>query len=455
MRHPEQPHTPNAHDATLAWYLDALEGGDLDALAQVWEKAGREPTLEQLLHQFNADLLAEQTFEATAGGPPSENQGGQLAVRQHRLSQDLYPGQKPDLADLVEASYDQYRCSILVVDDEPAIRDVLQRLLAGDFEVLVADSVAAARQVFAERTVDIVLTDQHLPDEPGTALLEWVRTTSPRTFPLLMTAYFDPAEAIEAFNRGRIFYYLRKPWDNSKLLETLKNASRAFLLEWKNRALLDKLKELNMELEEKVKERTLELVEAIHELHQKNQMLERLAMTDPLTGLPNRRALDHLAERELLWRKRSPGPLALGLIDIDHFKEINSAHRWMGGDRVLTVLSRSLTDSVREVDYLGRYGGEEFLFIAPQTDETGARILAERIRRNVEELRIPYRGEEIRVTVSIGVAVAETDAPAEVDPMRDVAERALAEAKQAGRNRAVVHTLPAPPGQTPLRSQPG
>src|SRR5208337_5115100 len=98
----------------------------------------------------------------------------------------------------------------------------------------------------------------------------------------------------------------------------------------------EQLRQLNLELERRVQERTRELEEKKDELEQKNKMLERLALADPLTGLPNRRAMDRLAERELRRRDRYPGPLAILLIDVDHFKSINERYLLPGGDKVLT-----------------------------------------------------------------------------------------------------------------------
>src|SRR5437870_9312877 len=115
-----------------------------------------------------------------------------------------------------------------------------------------------------------------------------------------------------------------------------------------------------MELEKKVKQleqANRELVALNHELEQRNKLLEKLALTDPLTNLPNRRAMDRLAERELRRRERYPGPLAVGLIDVDHFKQINDRYLLPGGDKVLIDLARCLGSSVRTVDFLGRIGG--------------------------------------------------------------------------------------------------
>src|SRR5437870_4409997 len=195
-----------------------------------------------------------------------------------------------------------------------------------------------------------------------------------------------------------------------------------------------------MELEKKVKQleqANRELVALNHELEQRNKLLEKLALTDPLTNLPNRRAMDRLAERELRRRDRYPGPLGILLIDVDHFKSINERYLLPGGDKVLTDLAKTLTGSIRTVDFLGRIGGEEFMVIAPQTSMEGVTTLGERIRTSVEETVFTYKTEEILVRISIGAAVVEAEQEADYDTLKHWASAALAEAKRTGRNRCV------------------
>lgn len=335
----------------------------------------------------------------------------------------------------------KYRCSLLVVDDEPAILATLSSFLSSDFDVVTADSAAKARALFEQRTIDLILSDQRMPRETGVQLLEWVRVHSPHTIRLLMTGFAEIEEAVEAINRCQIFRYIFKPWKPEELLETLQQAAHSFLLERDNQRLVQELQQLNAELERRVQQRTQELEEAMHELEQKNKMLEKLALTDALTGLPNRRAMDRLAEREIRRRERYPGNLALAVIDVDHFKQINSQFLLPGGDKVLMDLARCLTSSLRTVDFIGRIGGEEFLLIAPETNTEGAMILGERIRSNVEHFDFRYKDHHIPVTISIGFAVAETGVPADFDQLRHLAAAALAEAKIKGRNRCVVHSL--------------
>jgi diguanylate cyclase len=333
------------------------------------------------------------------------------------------------------------KCSLLVVDDEPYIVSALVSLLSDTYEVLTADSAEAAQALFARRDIDLILTDQRMPRLSGTQLLEWVREHSPRTVRLLMTGFAELEEAVEAINRAQVFRYLFKPWRTEELREVLQSAARTFLLERSNELLLQELRTLNLELERRVQQRTRELEEANHELEQKNKMLERLALTDPLTGLPNRRAMDRLAERELRRRDRYPSPLAVGLIDVDHFKQINNRYLLPGGDKVLVDLARCLAGSLRTVDLMGRIGGEEFLVIAPETSMEGAAVLGERIRGTVEKNLFSYKDDVIPVTVSLGFAVAEAGVPADYEQMKHMAAAALAEAKVKGRNRCVLHSL--------------
>jgi diguanylate cyclase (GGDEF)-like protein len=333
----------------------------------------------------------------------------------------------------------------LVVDDEPYILNTLAALLNSQFEVITADSGEAAQAVFAQRSIDLVLSDQRMPRMSGVQLLEWVRQNHPRTVRLLMTGFAELEEAVSAINRGQVFRYIFKPWHTEELLQVLGQAARTFLLEQSHEQLLEELRELNLALEQRVQQRTRELEDANHELLQKNKMLEKLALTDPLTSLPNRRAMDRLAERELRRRDRYPSPLALGLIDVDHFKKINEAYLLPGGDHVLVEMGKSLIGSLRTVDFLGRIGGEEFLVVAPETNIAGAEVLGERIRTSVEERVFTYKEAIIKVTVSVGFAVAEEGINADYDQMKHVAAAALAEAKFTGRNRCVLHTLPARP----------
>jgi diguanylate cyclase len=262
-----------------------------------------------------------------------------------------------------------------------------------------------------------------------------------------MTGYSELDDAVEAINRGHVYHYLLKPWRTEDLHQILRNAADKFALERKREELLKQLQDLNQELERRVAVRTKELEEANLLLEQKARELERLALTDPLTGLFNRRALDELAKFELKRHARYPSPLTLGLIDVDHFKDVNTRYLLTGGDEALRGLSRILAATVREVDSVGRLGGEEFLVIARETGAEGAVILAERIREMVEATPIHYGKHEIRLTVSVGFAVAEVGVATDYASMLELSASALAHAKNTGRNRCEVRlATPTPEG---------
>lgn len=334
------------------------------------------------------------------------------------------------------------KCSVLVVDDEPPILAILVGQLGQEFDVRVAGSAEQARLALAERPADIVLTDLHLSDGAGLQLLDWVYRHSPRTARVLLTGTGRIEDAADAVNCARVHRLILKPWRAEDLLTTLQSVAQGLLLERKHEHLLDEYRRLNLELEKRVQDRTLELEQAAHQLKMKNQILEKMALTDPLTGLPNRRAIELIARKELLRRTRMPAGIAFGLVDADRFKLINSRYLLSGGDHVLIWLGQALSTAMRATDALGRVGGEEFMVVAPGTDAAGAEVLAERLRSVVAAGETAYHGEPIRMTVSVGFAVAPADLTAGYEQIREVAAAALAEAKATGRNRCVVRSLP-------------
>jgi diguanylate cyclase len=335
------------------------------------------------------------------------------------------------------------KVSLLVVDDELPILRLLSTLLAPEFEVVTAASADIAETLFGRRPIDMILSDYSMPGYSGVQLLEWVKENFPRTVRLLMTGGADRDAAIDAINRGKIYHYLVKPWSAQEWLPVLRNAAEKFVLMRKQEELMDQLHLLNLELEQRVLERTGALQEAVQELRQKNKMLTKLALTDALTGLPNRRAMSRLAEQELRRRHRYPSALGIGMIDVDHFKNINSRLHHTGGDKILAELAKCLQSSLRNVDFLGRVGGEEFLVIAPETNLEGFTVLGERIRTVVEHHPFTYKDEPVKVTVSLGFAVADVGVQADYARMKEAADAALLRAKSNGRNRLELMRLPA------------
>lgn len=174
-----------------------------------------------------------------------------------------------------------------------------------------------------------------------------------------------------------------------------------------------------------------------------NARLFESATIESLTGLLRRETILEKAEQELVRARRYGRPLTLGLLDLDHFKDVNDRYGHLAGDHLLRHLAREMASDLRATDLLGRYGGEEFLLLLPETDLEGAAVVAEKLRRRVRELRVPMEdGSETGVTVSIGLASrkAEGDelAPEASRAIRDLladADRALYLAKRSGRNQ--------------------
>jgi len=167
--------------------------------------------------------------------------------------------------------------------------------------------------------------------------------------------------------------------------------------------------------------------------------LDKLAQIDELTGLANRRHFMLLAEQELSRMVRYGGVLSVLMMDIDHFKQVNDTYGHHTGDLVLRELGRLCRETLRDVDSVGRIGGEEFAVMLPQTNGTRALEVAERLRQVIERAEVPLeRGLPLHFTLSIGVTTM-SDVNANIDSLLDQADKALYRAKRGGRNRVCVH----------------
>jgi diguanylate cyclase (GGDEF)-like protein len=166
---------------------------------------------------------------------------------------------------------------------------------------------------------------------------------------------------------------------------------------------------------------------------------EENALTDELTKLPNRRALAQRFLQEMQRARRHKNAIAFLMIDLDHFKQVNDTYGHLNGDAVLAELAQILAGSARESDVCARYGGEEFALILHETTESGAKILAERIRAKVAAATFPGG---LKLTISVGVAA--TDDGALFTQLMDRADQALYAAKQGGRNQVRVADMTAP-----------
>jgi diguanylate cyclase (GGDEF)-like protein len=165
--------------------------------------------------------------------------------------------------------------------------------------------------------------------------------------------------------------------------------------------------------------------------------LERQARLEPLTGALNRRAFDELLRRDVARAQRHGRPLAVVLIDIDHFKRVNDTMGHAVGDRFLVAIAKTIAAALRAEDLFCRYGGEEFIVVLPETDGTGAVQAAERLRGAIEALRLEHEGVPRGVTASFGVASFADPARDTIENVIHATDLALYRAKATGRNRVV------------------
>ena len=192
------------------------------------------------------------------------------------------------------------------------------------------------------------------------------------------------------------------------------------------------IKELNAHrdiLEQEVKERTKDLEEV-------NKKLELISKTDELTGLPNRREMNETIANEMGRSSRTHKPFCFIFIDIDHFKNINDTYGHACGDVILKSVAQTIRGLLRKYDVFARYGGEEFLTLLPETDLEGAAVVAERFRRQIEKMTVRYADFTIKITITLGVA--KFDDRLGADRSIQMADKALYQGKEGGRNRVIV-----------------
>lgn len=352
----------------------------------------------------------------------------------------IQPGQA-ELFGICTMPKESKRLKVLFVDDDPEIVQLIAEQLKPKFDLRIAKSLQDGFHQVAKSPPDILATDLHVRDKLGTELLEWANIQYPHMGRILITGTGSIKDAAIAINRCRIHGLILKPWDEQDLFAVFSQVGEAVKLVRSHDRLLQKQQKLNQTLERRVAQRTAELARALQKIEEKNRILEKTALTDVLTDMPNRRAIELIAKKELSRLKRHPAPLTVALIDADNFKDINDKHTLTGGDHVLVWLGKKLHAAIRESDEIGRIGGEEFMVVAPNTDEIGAAKLAERLQGDLAKTYTRFKGKTIKVTVSIGLAVLPKWAQGDLDSLRNLAAMALTEAKNSGRNCYRVATL--------------
>lgn len=172
----------------------------------------------------------------------------------------------------------------------------------------------------------------------------------------------------------------------------------------------------------------------VQKLEKTQRELRILAITDPLTKLLNRRFFIERSESEINRAKRYHASITVLMLDLDHFKRINDNFGHKAGDTVLVEVSKALKKSVRDIDLVGRYGGEEFIILCPESDSASSLQVAQRIREDIENLTLDLNNQPVRMTISIGVAVESSGENLSLDTLVQHADEALYRSKENGRN---------------------
>ena len=270
---------------------------------------------------------------------------------------------------------------------------------------------------------DLIILDVVMDDIDGFAVCRWLKLhNGTRDIPVIMLTVRDEIDdRVHGLQVGADDY-LPKPFSQRELEARIFAALRS-------------------------KTTQAELVERNRQLESMLHHVESLAITDPLTGLFNRRRFADVLRREVAVTRRYKNSLALLMIDLDHFKIINDRFGHDSGDEVLRAIAAALSSGLREVDLAARYGGEEFAIIMPHTTKTNAEIVARRIAAQIGSLVHEFQGEKVSLTASLGIADVADLSEANAENLVKAADVALYEAKRSGRNRIVLfeeHMLLAP-----------
>lgn len=303
---------------------------------------------------------------------------------------------------------------ILVVDDHPDNVEIINvRLSSRGFTIEAATNGEEALQMVRDNPPHLILLDVMMPLMDGYEVSRRIKNDPDLPFIpiILVTARDSTQDKVDGLDAGADDY-LTKPVNFPELEARVRSMLR--------------IKRLQDELDQKNRE--LELV---------NKRLRKLSITDGLTELFNHRHIHELLHEEFERTKRSGEPMAVAMMDLDRFKQVNDTYGHPTGDVILFETAEILRHTVREIDMVGRYGGEEFVAILPGADEEDANRFAERVREAVAKHVYQDEANEVRMTLSGGVASFPSTGLDHPDLLIKRADEALYAAKQGGRNQIV------------------
>jgi len=298
---------------------------------------------------------------------------------------------------------------VMLVDDEIENINVLRQLLESRFKIITglngAEALKLIDNMVDPKQIQLIISDQRMPEVTGVEFLEKIVDIMPNTIRIILTGYSDTQVIIDSINKAKLYKFMTKPFDPVELSLTVQRGIEAFQMK-------NELLEYSNNLETLVFERTEALNDKNEKLEAALDALEKLSLTDQLTGTHNRYFLNKIMPKEIakLVRENTTenaeiSQLGLMMIDIDFFKQVNDTYGHDAGDKVLVQFTKILADICRESDWIVRWGGEEFVVVARELPLEGMENLAERIREKIAtfafDIDLPLT---ISITCSIGIA---------------------------------------------------
>jgi two-component system, cell cycle response regulator len=293
---------------------------------------------------------------------------------------------------------------VLVVDDSPVCRKLVEQVLSSEmYTVRFACDASEAMRLYEEYSPCIVIADWILPDFSGFELCRRIRAdeSRPYTYIIVMTSNREKGNVVKGLEAGADDY-LTKPFDPAEMLARIGVGRR--------------------------------IIDLNRELAARSLKLEEAARTDPLTGLPNRRAIEEWAVKQLSGATRHGFPLWVAVGDIDNFKVINDTFGHDAGDIVLKTFADVLKRNTRASDICGRLGGDEFLMVITHVEQGHVEATVNRFREQFAALSFPLQGQSVRVTASFGVSGVLSKNTEDIGTLVRKADQMLYEAKRSGRN---------------------
>jgi len=293
---------------------------------------------------------------------------------------------------------------VLVVDDSPVCRKLVEQVVSVEpYSLRFASNGEEAMQLFLEHSPCIVITDWMMPDFSGLELCQRIRSdnTRPYTYIIVMTSKTEKESVVKGLEAGADDY-LTKPFDPGEMLARIGVGRR--------------------------------IIDLNRELAAKSEKLEQAARTDSLTGLPNRRAIEDWAAKQLRGAARHGFPIWVVLGDLDSFKSINDTFGHDGGDIVLKTFAEVLKRNTRASDICGRLGGDEFVLVVTHVEGEGIAETVNRFREQFAALSFPLQGKSVSLTASFGVSGTLGKDMHEFGTLLRRADQMLYEAKRGGKN---------------------